>query len=126
MIYLGIDYGEKRIGLAKAESEIRIATPLRTIKHGKDILNKLADILEEEEIGEIVLGIPVSFDGQENKFATSIREFGETIKKELNIQVHFQNEMLTTKQSQRDGVGDLDASSATLILQSFLDQLGLA
>ena len=121
MIYLGIDYGEKRIGLAKAESETKIATPLRTIKNEENILDELKSILEEEEIEEIILGIPVSFDGQENKFAAGIREFGELLKRKLSKQVHFQNEMLTSKQSRKDGVGDIDASSAALILQSFLD-----
>ena len=121
MIYLGIDFGTKRIGLAKAEGEIRMAIPLRTVTNDEELRNTLRNLVKEEHIEEIVVGIPVSFDGREHEMAAASRAFGEEIK-ELGLPVHFQNEVLTSAQAQREGGGDLDSSAAALILQSFLDR----
>ena len=122
MNYLGIDYGEKRIGLAKAEDELKIATPLRTISNGENVLEEIDEIVLEEEIGEIVLGVPISLDGHQNKFALAIKSFGEKLEKEIDIKVSLQNEVLTTIQAARNDPKDIDASSAALILQGFLDR----
>lgn len=122
MNYLGIDYGRKRIGLAKANSETKIATPLKTIENNKETAEKLAEIAEKEEISEVVLGIPVSFSGQEGDFASQIRKFGELLQEKLDKKVNYENEMLTSRQSQRQEVGDIDSSAAALILQGFLDR----
>ncbi len=122
MNYLGIDYGTKRIGLAKATDDPAVATPLYTIPNDPDILGYLEKIVETEGIGEIVVGVPVSFDGQERDFAQAIKKFGEHLSQKIKKPVHFQNEMLTTKETARSQPADPDASAAALILQSFLDR----
>ena len=68
MNYLGVDYGTKRIGLAKAEDELKIATPLTTIPNDPNIFEKIREIVIREKISDIVLGVPVSFDGKEHRF----------------------------------------------------------
>jgi len=123
MVYLGIDYGTKRIGLAKATDELKIATPLITIPNNSNVFGVIQEIVIREKIGEIILGVPVSFDGQENVFAKSIREFGEGLKKSTGLPVYYQNEILTTSEVKRGESTDPDASAAALILQSFLDVL---
>jgi len=123
MTFLGIDYGTKRIGLAKANSELKIATPLTTIPNNKDTFERIREIVNSEDIKEVIIGVPVSFDGKEHAFAKEARNFGEKLGLRLDKKVHFQNEVLTSQQSQRDQVGDLDSSSAALILQSYLDSL---
>ncbi len=122
MIYLGIDYGEKKIGLAKANDEMKMATPLASIEVGDDVFDKLEEIVRDEDVDAVIIGVPVSFDGQEHEFAKKIRKFGEELGQKIGKKVYFQNEMLTSKQSQKQEVGDIDASAAALILQSFLDQ----
>jgi putative Holliday junction resolvase len=121
MIYLGIDFGTRRIGLAKAESEMRMATPLRTIENDETLQDTLRTVIEEENIDEIVTGVPVSFDGKEYEMASRARAFGEGLKS-FGLPVHLQNEMLSSAQAERAEAGDVDASSAALILQSFLDR----
>ena len=101
MVYLGIDYGTKRIGLAKATDELKIATPLITIPNNSNVFGVIQEIVIREKIGEIILGVPVSFDGQENVFAKSIREFGEGLKKSTGLPVYYQNEILTTSEVKR-------------------------
>jgi RNase H-fold protein (predicted Holliday junction resolvase) len=55
---LGIDYGESKVGLAKADSETRIAFVYGTLENGKDFLQKLLEIIEREEIDKIIIGVP--------------------------------------------------------------------
>jgi putative Holliday junction resolvase len=120
MKYLGIDYGARRVGLAVGESETRVATPRTTLLNDNELHNKIRSLLHEEEIDEIVVGVPVSFDGGEHAQAREARAFGEGLK-ELGVPVHFVNEILSTRQSRASGAKDVDASAAALILQSFLD-----
>lgn len=134
MNYLGIDYGKKRIGLAIGNDSERLAMPLRTIENNAvdvvprtnfvehpSTLKELKRITEDGKIDEIVVGVPISFDGKEHAQAKEARAFGESLK-EFGLSVHFENEMLTSKQSSASGSTDIDASSAALILQSFLDK----
>lgn len=121
MNYLGIDYGTKRVGLAKATDELKIATPLATIPNDKNVFGKIREIVIREDIRAIVVGVPVSFDGKEHTFAKSVREFGLELEKSVGLPLHFQNEILTTAQAERDSSAETDASAAALILQSFLD-----
>ena len=123
MNYLGVDYGTKRIGLAKAEDELKIATPLTTIPNDPNIFEKIREIVIREKISDIVLGVPVSFDGKEHRFTQEVRGFGKNLEKSVGLPVRFQNEILTTIQAEKGGSADPDASAAALILQSFLDVL---
>lgn len=123
MIYLGIDYGKKRIGLAKADDKARIAIPLMSVANDEKIFRTIGEIVAGESVNEVVLGIPVSFDGKEYGLAQEARVFGETLAQKVDKKVHFQNEILTTAQAKRHEVGDIDASAAALILQSFLDRI---
>lgn len=121
MNFLGIDYGSKRIGLAIGNDSECLAMPLQTIENSNDALNNLRNILHNNKVAEIIVGVPISFDGKEHAQAKEARAFGESLK-ELGLPVHFVNEILTSKQSRDSGSTNIDASSAALILQSFLDR----
>ena len=121
MTYLGIDYGSKRVGFAKGNSQERLAMPLITLPSDSLLRSMLRSMLGEEKIDEIVVGVPVSFDGKEYAQAREARAFGELIK-DMGKPVHFVNEMLTSTQAERSEARDVDASAAALILQSFLDR----
>ena len=122
MNYLGIDYGEKRIGLAKAGGETRIATPLATIFNDEKVFDNIADIVKAENIDVIVIGVPISFDGVENKFAGEIRKFGAEIGRITSKQVEFENEVFSSKIASESSNSDkVNESSAAIILQTYLD-----
>ncbi len=121
MIYLGIDYGEKRIGLAKGDGLLKIATPLKTILNGDGILNELAGIVNTEVIEKIIIGVPVSFDGQKNEFAEKITEFAEDVEARTDVPVELVNEIFSSKMAAENST-KVDESSAALILQTYLDQ----
>lgn len=125
MKYLGIDYGEKKIGLSVSDENGEMAFPKKVeVGSWKFVVRNLKKIIDDEKIGAIVLGLPLGFSMQETESTKKAREFGAFLKKELSIEVFFQNEVLSTKEVKKSGSareGMVDASSAALILQSFLD-----
>src|SRR3989344_7407365 len=120
MTYLGIDYGSKRIGLARGDDETRVATPIKTVANNKDVYTEICNLIYTSEIDGIVVGLPVSFDGKEHAQAAEARAFGAELQKGATVPMYFQNEMLTSVQAERGGARDVDASAAALMLQSFL------
>lgn len=124
MNYLGIDYGEKRIGLAKAESDNKIATPLKTILNHAGVLNELADIVHTEVVEKIIVGLPISLDGTTNDFAHKVTEFAEDLEARTDTPVELVNEIFSSKMAadQPGSNHKIDESSAALILQTFLDR----
>ncbi len=122
MNYLGVDYGERKVGLAKAESETKIATPFLTLENDSGLIGQLVGIVEVESIEQIVIGLPVSFDGKEHEFAKKVREFGQQLKQAARKPVVFENEILSSKIAAAHSANHNDESAAALILQSFLDR----
>ena len=129
MKYLGLDYGEKRIGVAVSDDTGKLAFPKYVeVALGSErwrvVSRNLKKIIDEENIGGVVVGLPLGFSMQETEMTKKVREFAEFLKKELNIEIFFQNEVLTSKEVEKSGSARenmVDASSAALILQSFLD-----
>lgn len=122
--YLGLDWGEKRLGLALADSENKIATPFKTVGR----LAELLEIIETEEVSEIIIGRPRKMSGAQPdnprflKFVEVLRDRLETDR----IKISFIDERLSSVQA--DSIvsdrkqNDRDSLAAMIILQSFLDQ----
>ncbi|MEK7078360.1 MAG: Holliday junction resolvase RuvX [Patescibacteria group bacterium] len=121
MFYLGIDYGEKRLGLAKGDDNLKIATPLTTLTNDEGVLNKLTHIVTEEVIEKIIVGVPVSFDGQINQFASRIIEFAEDLEARTGVEVKTINEIFSSKMAGENST-KIDESAAAIILQTYLDR----
>ena len=127
MRILAIDYGQKKVGVALATS--RLAEPYRVIRYlsSEALIEELGKIIDEEKIEELVIGVSEGEMGKESK------EFGEILKKEFNMPLHFQDETLTTQEAQelsfKAGIKRIkrkkleDAYSAALILEAYLDSI---
>lgn len=126
MKYLGIDYGRKRMGLAVSDEEGRIAFPRMqfTTYNFLHTVKTLSDIVKKDLVEKIIVGLPVTFGGKESAQTVEARAFGEKLKKAIQLPIEFENEMLTTKMAIRGGIAKskVDASSAAIILQSYLDR----
>jgi putative Holliday junction resolvase len=131
MKLLGIDFGEKRIGLSIADDKTKIAFPFKTIYHknNKQTLEEIKLILDNEGITDIVIGIPLSFSFQETQESKKIQEFISKLKEKFqNRNIHEENELLTSKEAEnllgikKNKQGLIDAVAAALILQTFLDK----
>jgi putative Holliday junction resolvase len=124
MRYLAVDFGEKRIGLATSDASGMIATPRRTVSRASDerALGEIVQFLKDEEVGEIVLGIPHHADGRENSFASRVRSFGRKLEKAADLPVRMVNEHLTTRAAEGrfSGSAGADAAAAAVILEDFL------
>ncbi|MEE9604597.1 MAG: Holliday junction resolvase RuvX [Candidatus Scalindua sp.] len=136
MRILGIDYGEKRIGLAISDPLGLTAQGLPTIERvdSKDYLQKLADVIKEKDVSRIIVGLPKSMNNTIGTKAEEVLGFVEILKSHLNLPVTTVDERLTTvraykamsdtKMSLRKKQKRVDMISAQFILQSYLDRSG--
>jgi len=127
MNILGIDYGEKYVGLAIADSDLKIAMPDQIIEN-KDrafLFSKLKQIIKEQEINKIVVGQPVGLKGEDTLQTKIINQFIDNLKKEVKISVISFDERLTTKMADKllEGRSPNHAVAAQIILQDYLDSL---
>ncbi len=131
---LGIDYGEKRIGLAISDPLGLSAQGLPTIEriNGEDFLKKLADIIKEKGVSKIIVGLPKNMNNTIGEKAEEVLEFVEVLKSSFNLPVLTIDERLTTvrahkamsetKMSIKKKQKRVDMISAQFILQSYLDK----
>ena len=130
--WLAIDLGAKRVGLAVSD-ELRITVnPLPAIERRswKDLLRRVAAVIESYDARVLVIGLPLSLDGTEGSAARDTRAVAEKFKRSLGISVYLQDERLTTfaatAQLKAAGRSDhqiereVDSESAALILHDFL------
>lgn len=134
MRILGIDYGEKRVGVAISSPVGFIAQGLPTIERmdGEDYLDELAGIINEKEVSVIIVGLPRNMDDTIGKKAEEVLQFVETLKSRFGLPVHTVDERLTTvrahkvmlgaKVSRRNKKKRVDMIAAQLILQCYLDK----
>ena len=139
MIWMGIDIGSRRVGVAVSDAGGIIAHPLTTLDAGKDgalPLVPLTELVADREVGGIVVGLPRRLDGTHGPEALAAEAVAEQLRAELGIRVELWDERLTSVQAERllvdAGVrrkkrkGATDRIAAALILQGFLDRQGMA
>ncbi len=125
--YLGIDYGERRMGLAVADDEVRLANPHKTIAPHELV----ATIRQEGPFDTIVVGLPRSLDGRETPQTLAVRRFTEEILGKLDAEIVYQDEAGTSsvaeerlrESGRKYDKSDIDAEAATIILQDYLGNL---
>ncbi len=133
MNVLSLDIGSVRVGVAWGSTETKLAFPL-SILDLSDFLNnskKVRCIIEEFDPGLLVIGNPVSLNGEENSQSLKVKDLGSKIAKVLSLPVEFVDERLTSKQAkkilknkglnQKQMRGKLDDIAASLILQTWFD-----
>jgi len=132
MRYLAIDYGDKRTGLAICDHAETIASPLAVIQGQKDLLKRIADVVETENVEAIVMGLPLNMDDSQGPQVKLVFKFADQLKERLSIPIHFQDERLSTFSAEEKlAAADftrgkkrkrLDAIAAAEILEAFLEQ----
>lgn len=121
---LGVDYGTKRIGLALADSETKIATPHKVIENNKEAVGTITKLCEKRNIQVIILGESKDFRGRDNPVMSSIKEFKQILENKLDIEIIYEPEFFTSLQArqQPDTPEQVDGSAAALILQSYFNK----
>ena len=132
---LGLDLGEKTIGLALSDTLRTVATPLKTLKRGKFSADAvvLGALIEEHGIGGLIVGLPLNMDGSEGPSAQSARAFARNFAKVSECPITFMDERLSTAAvtrtlidadtSRRRRSELVDKMAAAYILQSALDRM---
>lgn len=132
---LGLDLGEKTIGLALSDTLLTVATPMESLKRGKFSTDaaKLDDIIMKQNIGGLVIGLPLNMDGSEGPSAQSARAFARNFAARSPLPILMWDERLSTAAVTRTLI-DSDASrqrraevvdkmAAGYILQGLLDRM---
>ena len=132
---LGVDSGEKALGLALSDPSRTIANPLRTLPRTSfhSVATVLRKLVAAEDIGGIIVGLPVNMDGTEGPAAQSARALAANLEKELGIPTAMWDERLSTAAvtrilleadtSRKRRAEVVDKLAATYILQGALDHL---
>ena len=133
---LGIDFGERRIGLALSDPTGTLASPLPTLKRrvGKrPPLAAIEALVQENEVEALVLGLPLTLKGDDSDWTRTVREVGEALAKRTGLPVHFVDERFTSviaeravrsiglPRGKREQKERVDAAAAVLILQAWLN-----
>jgi len=123
MKYLGIDFGTKRIGISFSDEDGRVAFPLSVLENSEKIIEEIKKIISEKKIDKVVVGESKDFNMKDNPIMKDIKEFSEKLLED-KIAVVFHPEFFTSQEAiQIQGKNEmLDASAATIILQSYLDK----
>ena len=120
-IYLGVDWGEKRIGLALADGEINLAMPFKTVSN----LKELIEVIEEEGADIIILGRPIKMRGEGDGLNPDFSSFAEELKNKTVAEIIMIDERLSSQAADSLPGGNLKASrdevAAMIILQNYLD-----
>ena len=130
---LGLDPGERRIGVAVSDATGTIASPVDFIdRRGGDLEQRLIDLCTEWEITGVVVGLPMSLDGTEGPAVTRSREFGGLVRGLTGLPVAFHDERFTTVTAEqalleggvkrRSRTNKRDQIAAAVMLQGFLDK----
>lgn len=129
MRILGIDYGDKKIGLAFGDTETRVAVPLDVVPNaGEKTLAVFAAQVKSEDIGTIVVGVPLAQGGHHGpEQLDKARAFIEKLRQAVSVPVVEEDESYTTSESIRlqreEGAeADEDALAAMLIVQQYLNR----
>jgi len=130
---LGLDYGERRVGVAVSDPLGCMALPLvtLTVESRAALLEEIQNLCTEYDAGTIVVGAPVNMDGSHGAMVTRVNSFCAELEKALNIAVHTWDERLSTALVERTLLeGDMsrgkrkkvrDKLAAQVILQGYMD-----
>lgn len=131
-VRLGIDPGDARIGVARCDAAGILATPVETVRRGRGDLDRIAELREEHEAVEVVVGLPRSLSGKEGPAAAKVRTFARKLARRLgDVPVRLVDERLTTVSAEsmlrasgrtaKNQRSVVDQAAAVLILQHVLD-----
>jgi len=131
-VRLGVDVGSVRIGIARSDPSGILATPVETVRRGRGDLDRIAALIAEHEVTEVIVGLPTSLSGREGTAAQAAREFAARLADRLPPDVvRLYDERLTTVTAESGlrerGVKGrarrqvVDQAAAVVLLQAALD-----
>jgi len=129
MKIMGMDIGDKRIGIALTDPEKKLSIPHTILRNDKEFSGKLSKMLDEENIEKIIVGMPYTLKGEIGPQGNKVLEFVEKNILNMGIEIVYQDERFTSKLEEEPGIkkrkksGHKDKFSAALILQGYLERI---
>ena len=126
MKILGVDHGEKRIGLATCDATGQVVAARKTLRRARDadVVREIEGFCREEEVEGLVLGLPRPRDGAETDLTRRVRSFGDKVAHATGLPLVYHDESLTSWQAERDlgpaAWEDIDRSAAAVLLADYL------
>ena len=126
--FLALDVGERRIGLAMADSQVKIAIPFGWLENDERVVVRITELVLQHDIKTIVVGYPRNQSGEPTQQTEFVESFVERLADiELDTDIVFQDESLTSVQAEQrlagriKDKGEIDAEAASIILQDYLE-----
>jgi len=134
MRLLGIDYGEKYIGIAVTDELSIAAHPLTTVICDKTEFDRIKELIKKHEVNKIIIGLPKNMDGSSGKSVDRVLVFADELKKVMcDVPIEFIDERLTTREAEERLIGlgvsrkkkksKINQLSACIILESYMNRL---
>lgn len=130
MSFLSLDVGDVRVGIAAMDANIKLPFPVGTIDRAKGEAERaILKLCQERNVTRIIVGLPLSEDGNENDQCVKVRNFARRLSKRISIHVDFIDEYYSSEEASqrlreqgitRPEVGRVDALAATIILERYL------
>ena len=125
---LALDVGDRRVGVALADSQIKIAVPYGYLERSDRIIQQITELMLDHDIDTLVIGYPRNQSGEATKQTESVEQFAEELAEiEIDADLVFQDESLSSVEAERrlgrvKDKGEIDAEAASIILQDYLEQ----
>lgn len=126
---VALDVGERRIGVAVAQTAAGIAHPEMVLERHETVIKDIQELLKHHQAAVLVVGLPRGMEGQETAQTRSTQQLIDQLTTTLSVPVYAQDESVTSKLAETElknrgkpyAKGDIDALAAAYILQDFLD-----
>lgn len=126
---LALDIGDRRIGVAAADTGTKIAYPLTTLDVGNDIVERIEELIAEQHATELVIGFPRNLNGESTAQTATVQKFAAKLEI-FGLPIHFQDETLTSvvaeahlgKVRSTHPKGSIDAHAAAIILTDYIEE----
>jgi putative Holliday junction resolvase len=125
---LALDVGERRIGVARANTMAKLPSVLTTLTREDSVFEDIKKLARSEGASRLVLGLPRGLNGQETAQTAAVQAFGHTLEQVVGLPIAWQDEALTSRKAEAElesrgkpyQKGDIDALSAVYILEDYL------
>lgn len=128
---LGLDIGERRIGIAVSDELGTIASPVGMIQRTGDVASELRALISQYNAVRLVAGLPVGLNGREGPQAATVRQYTDALAAEIDVPLEYWDERLSTTVAERSLIAGgtrrnkrkhkIDAVAAAVILQGYLE-----
>ncbi len=126
--FLALDVGDKRVGMALADSDVKIAVPFGYVERGDKVIQQLVEVILQHQVNIIVIGYPRNQSGEATRQTEATEAFVKELARiDIDATIVFQDESLTSVEAERrlgrvKDKGEIDAEAASIILQDYLEE----